>query len=454
MKLLFLVFFYCCSLFAWEGAYVTKPQDFYPVCGNTYLELKNLPPLRDQGYYGTCYAHSSMLLLEHLRCSKSSNPVACYAERGSVLHLARYFNTTSEDMIKIGGDATTILSRFGRDRKLSKEDCAPYSAWMNLSGHYAMERSGLKVSPSDKNEVDYFYYISEQIRLGKATQEAKTCWAQDIVEAGVQENVDDVMKILNEANNLNWKELRYKIMVPEKCKQDMLTYPDYEITTYPKRYGGQRTVRGIRNYIFQNLKNGNPVEVSFCAEKDSEGKCGYHSSTVVGQRHVCDKNSCRSQFKIQNSYGRAWQESYDNGWVDSENLSQQMLEHESLNLTSIVPKGQKLNEKLEAPYFQASPVKRDSGFNTLREEGLSAIKSNEVCWRVKESDIQLLKTDPANVKSDDRRIDSRPEPTPPDKRPNVGPREKGKLYRCKGPNGDNYFGDQWIDGWDCKEVKI
>lgn len=97
MKFLLLAFI-STSVFAFNP-YQIKPAGYSPAC-DSKIEVPNLPPVRDQGRYGTCYAHSSVLLIEHLRCSGKPDPQACYANKGSVLHLAAFQNYLN-DQIKI-----------------------------------------------------------------------------------------------------------------------------------------------------------------------------------------------------------------------------------------------------------------------------------------------------------------------------------------------------------------
>lgn len=424
---LFWLFLVVSSLTYADTVYRLKKSNEQPVCGQTNIVLNNLPPIRDQGSYGTCYAHSSVLLLEHLRCSKSDNPLMCYQEKGSVLHLARFQNSDSNDAIKIGGDAEKTLTNFKIHRQLSKETCAPYEAWENLSHKYKDEIKKLNLPPVLRHETDYFFYISDLIR-SNATTEQKECWAQEILDAGVNQDFQDIFKILDQARNLSWEELRYKILVPTGCMDTPLKYPEYEIVKYPNVYNHKKTFKEIRDQVYRSLAKGYPLEVSFCATKDSDGKCfGHHSSTIVGQRHVCSKEICRLQFKIQNSYGRGWQFSNDDGWVDAENLSQHM-DGNYLGLLTTLPKGEELDDSLVAPYFTKLP---NSGKTLL-----------DNCWKVNENDLELISEDKTTPRIS------------PKTNTQTAPRESGKFYSCRGPNGEFYSGDTTIAGWNCKEIKI
>lgn len=358
MKFILLLFF-TFSAFAVD-AYKIKPGGYSAICDNSHVVVSNLPPVRDQGSYGLCYAHSGILLLDHLRCSTSPSPDACYAEPGSVLHLAKF--QSSETKIEVGGHTGQVLTNFLGTKKLATEKCAEYDDWKNLDQHYQEERRQLPVSQRDLPEMDYFYYISKRLKQN-AGKEELSCWAREIVDAGVNQNISDVMAVLEKGRNMNWKELRYHILVPKSCLAKTLSYPDYTVHSYPS-YSEQKSFKGFRDFIFRALSLGVPVEASFKAEEN-----GYHSSTITGQRHVCDKSKCELQYRIQNSYGKSWQEYNDDGWVNAENLVNLMGEY-SLGVMAILPKGKSLNQKISSPYYVSSPLNPKYSFS-----------SSEQCWK-------------------------------------------------------------------------
>lgn len=326
--------------------YQIRPPGYSPVCDKSLVVVTNLPPVRDQGSYGVCYAHSGMLLLDHLRCSTSQSPSLCYSDQGSVLHLAKFMNEGNK--IEMGGHAGQVLSRFLNTKKLSTERCAEYDDWKKLDQHYQEERRNLSVFQRDLPEVDYFYYISKRLK-GNAGRDEMSCFAREILEAGVNQSMTDVMAILEKGKSLNWQELRYEILVPKNCLQSAVTFPEYTVHSYPS-YREEKTFKGFRDFIFSALSQNVPVEASFKAEDN-----GYHSSTITGQRHVCDKKRCELQYRIQNSYGKSWQEFNDDGWVNAENLVSLMEEY-SLGVMAILPKGKNLSKTSVSPYYVSSPL--------------------------------------------------------------------------------------------------
>jgi hypothetical protein len=219
------------ALFIITHAYAVDPYKmrtpgYEPVCDPSKVELKNLPPVRDQGNYGLCYAHSSHLLLEYLRCSNSSDPSKCYASQGSLLHLARFNNTRSEDLIRIGGIPKNIFTNFSANRNLAPESCAEYEDWKNLDQYYRDERKLLGSNATERNEVDYFYYVSNRLK-NNASPGEKSCFVDDLVGAGLSQSAQEIMDILNRGKDLSWEELRYELLVPQSCRMTpILFYPN------------------------------------------------------------------------------------------------------------------------------------------------------------------------------------------------------------------------------------
>ncbi len=418
---------------AFEVAYVTKSNGMIPVCDRSYLELKNLPPVLDQGSKGLCYAHSSLLLLDYLRCSKTSSPTSCYQDKGSVLHLARFDQAMGQE-IEIGGIPGNVLSNFRYHKsKLAKEECAPYSKWFELDDLRREELNKLNLPSKLEGDRDYFMYLSSRLE-GNVSYEDKTCFADEILGTGIKLNTEEIMNILNKSKEMSWKELRYKILVPESCLKNTISYPDYKIITYP-RGKQKRDFKGIRDHVYRSLMKGYPVEASFCAEKDSDGICGYHSSTIVGQRQICNQQDCRLQFRLQNSYGKSWQEYNDNGWIDAENLSSLIADH-SMTLNTILPDHESLDMALATPLYSNSPVSRNSNQVSLSNKGKEDLFGNESCWDISSGSYTQVQPERNPINS---------VPTP------LKPTEPGKkvIYVCKG-EGKTVFSDSPQPGMECK----
>lgn len=398
--------------------YKKKGSGFMPVCDNTKLELKNLPPLRDQGRFGLCYAHSSLLLLEHLRCSNNPNPSECYNNKGSVLHLSRYHNTATEERIRMGGDPRSVLTRFNQDKKLATEVCSEYEDWKKLDALYKDERKKLMMPDSERDENDFFYYISRRMKQNTATEGDLTCWANDLMKAGVNQNLQDIMAILSRGKEVNWQELRYQLLVPKSCLKSMIQYPDYTTHIYPT-YKDQKSFKGYRDFVFRALSQGHPVEASFKSSAN-----GYHSATITGQRHVCDGAKCEYQFRIQNSYGKSWQDNNDDGWVNAEHLTS-LMNDPSMGLTVILPKDKAPNTTLVAPYYEKSATSKGT------------YSAAEKCWKIPAKAQQY---------ADDSNRSAPTRPSTP------APKGEKGVWKCT-KGGKTIFGEYQIDGAECKKIQ-
>lgn len=340
------------SFHVWSASpYKLKSFSEIPVCDNTYIELSHLPPVRDQGTLGMCYAHSSVLLLDYLRCGKSLDPDNCYKERGSVLHAASFDIRSG---IHISGTPTMLLSLFREKRQLATESCADYEAWKNLEKDYRSEIKGLKLGKENQYKADFFYLISQMNKT--ATDEERLCWAQDIVSAGVHQDLENILAILKNSKASYASDLRYKILVPSQCSKNMITYPEYKLTVYPPLME-KKTEKGIKDFVFRTLSAGAPLEARLCVTRKKDKCLLGHSLAITGQRYICSKSSCRQEFRVQNSFGQGWQKKNNDGWIDADKFIEHM-EGPGLGLMAILPKDMALDTSLENPEYSENPVNK------------------------------------------------------------------------------------------------
>lgn len=289
------------------------------VCDDSYLELKNTPPIREQGSIGICYAFSSLLLLEHHKCAQETDPQKCYSQnRASAVDMSKFMKSKSANEVTIGGDPITVLNRFKSTRKLVNESCTYLDNWKKLG--------------YEPNYEDFFHQIHTAIVNG-ATNDEIMCFAQEMN----QQNLGDVIELYQTlllANRMSAGRLRTEVLYNKNCAAPDVNFPEYKLHTYPQ-YPQKKTNQGIYNFIKSSLDSSSPVEVSFCAEKDVQGQCYYHSTVITGMRNVCSLKGCTVQYKIQNSYGKAWQDMHDNGWVSSEKINESIINTSGLYLNSI-----------------------------------------------------------------------------------------------------------------------
>lgn len=303
--------------------YEIKSSGESVVCDDSFLELKNTPPIRDQGSIGICYAFSSLLLLEHHKCSKEANPQSCYSSnRASAVDMSKHFKTKAENEIRIGGDPITVLSRFSTQRQLVNESCTHLDNWKRLG--------------YEPQYDDFFHQIHAAIEQG-ASNDDILCYAQDLNKQSFG-TVDDLYQTLLKAKNLSAGQLRSEVLYKRDCTAPPISFPAYQLHTYPT-HREKKSNQGILNFVKANLDSSNPVEVSFCAAKDENEKCYYHSTVITGMRNVCSSRGCQVQYKLQNSYGRSWQDMHDDGWVNSTKINESIINTTGLYLNSITSPG-------------------------------------------------------------------------------------------------------------------
>lgn len=70
------------------------------------------------------------------------------------------------------------------------------------------------------------------------------------------------------------------------------------------------------------LKSGNPLTFDDVCLNYSNSKCTQtHSLVIAGYRKMCKSDgTCRDVVKVQNSFGKDWQEQNADGWLDAETL--------------------------------------------------------------------------------------------------------------------------------------
>ena len=312
-----------------------------PVCDPSYLELQNLPPLRDQGAIGICYSFSSLLLLEHLKCSKAGDPQECYRQsRASAVDLTKFYKGKEYNQISVGGEPEKLLRNFSKTRSAANDACTYFDAWARL--------------PYSQPFEDFFHQMQTDLSSG-FDDSMLTCHAEDMARQNMG-NVQELLNLMNAGRNLTVEELRSKFLYKKNCQEPNISFPAYDIHRYPA-YGSLANNDGILKFVKGNLEQQRPVEVSFCAEKNSNGQCYYHSTTIIGMRNVCDTTGCNVQYRLQNSYGKTWQDNHDDGWVNSKLINQSIISTSQLSLTSISPKGTKPNTQNSYQQHQKIPFK-------------------------------------------------------------------------------------------------
>ncbi len=313
----------------------------------TDLLVKNMPPVRTQDTLGVCYAFSASAILEHaickdekLDCRNLSND-----QRPSVLDLARY--ATSPTKIKDKTDPNSYPKVIGNRRtfgmdiiinmfnteSVSKESCAPFDNIVSKAKSLEEQRSDEeKMWLQFRNAYDMYKIKSkdcEQCALDYATTTGKDLQ----VSYNLKTNNLEMLKAFASAT---YEEFLFRALVPENCgkigKRIRFFTPDKKIGVWPLEDTKKPNYDVAIVKLKEQLTNDRPVLVNSmctlerstpeCAQTTSNGlESGGHGLVITGYRKMCNKSGkCYDAVKVHNSWGQAWQDANNDGWVEAKTL--------------------------------------------------------------------------------------------------------------------------------------
>lgn len=342
----------------------TLSKDFSKVENNSMIAVPNMPRVLSQDDAGICYAFSAKTLYDHAIC-KSRNIGDCAAstnnQTASALDIVRFRNNLvtkyneeikqknierakkgqpplkpiTEDEIDTsdrfnyegldlerGGDTAYALQNILQVGSVIKESCAPFDKMVSQLQDPAQAKS-----VNDKMWSDFKKQFQD-VKSGKSNAESATkkLRANYCIEAPEA----DVLSAFSQDTYDNFLD---KLLIPDECwdaKNSTSPKGDWSMDIFPRK----DTPKNERNYqtslkkLKENLSAGQPIAISFCSEEPLNAKSVKqckpglgHSVVIAGYQRRCDsKNSCRDVVKIQNSWGKSWQEANDDGWVDAKTL--------------------------------------------------------------------------------------------------------------------------------------
>lgn len=347
-------------------AYINKGRG-YNVSLGTQKTVSYIPAIRDQDSVGTCYGQSATVLLENYLCRTRSASCGRGELYLSALDVSSY-DSYGKNSIPEGGFVSSILKNIKRspDNYLAREECAPYQVLAEMNR--LRDQNGL---------TDKFEYLEERFLAYKKSNNKALqieCFAKEIKsQFYLDANLQKIMDAFTYAPSA--EQFRYKLLIPEKCHQKLgqekpIRIPAYNIGAFPKRnetFTKESTKEIIEKLIFNNI----PVNINFCATEEYHDKasgrmtCGLHAVVISGTRQVCNKyNICKKQFKIQNSYGKSWQQYNDDGWVMADKLASQILKFRKYSryepaVSWITKPNQKLKSLPRNPAFKADTLDVD-----------------------------------------------------------------------------------------------
>ncbi len=311
-------------------------KKIYKVVGDT-IALSNMPPVRNQSSVGICAGFAAATLIEFSNCQATGKPCGNLTddEKASAIDLLRFSfdphkgqDTMRPDYNKglIEGNLVRflLLGAFTTER-IAKESCAPFTQFTD----------GIE-NPDDQvglwNRYEKLYERTKQLN----TQDESQCQAEALKIKNEFNLVGNERDIIRSFGSETYSIFLDRLLVPESCgvrKNALKLQGEWGVGVFPKgdTFSAGQSDKQKQEIIVNEVKRvmtdlGRPVAIGFCADMpfDSKVKCTHgHSVVLKGYRLACKKrapNDCRPVFQVQNSWGEAWQEEHDDGWVFADEL--------------------------------------------------------------------------------------------------------------------------------------
>lgn len=347
---LFLVILWSSSSFPAEeicyntNPYVQLPGYSYEVKEETKI-VKNLPKVRSQDSIGACTGFASWVLAQHYLCAKKG--VSDCANPPPDIDISPYSLLTSTysanlDNSKVsgpksetifGGNTEDNLESLIQNGVLMPESCMSSD---QIANKFPDSKTNQKIQFHTENLIKDYYLKMLELKKSNKNNKSSTeggicteCIVNEIQKSyGVSIVKEDLRKSFEKYNENFRMFLDYLLF--KKCEDNLIDMTDYKMRTgqYPEKFklGYKYDPKEALVKIKEQLDNDIPVAINaICACKyEKSNKCGGHSVAVVGHKTVCknygSKDSCRTLIKVQNSYGKEWQENNNDGWVDAETI--------------------------------------------------------------------------------------------------------------------------------------
>ncbi|MCM2324161.1 MAG: hypothetical protein NDJ90_12950 [Oligoflexia bacterium] len=309
-----------------ETLFPPVPKEFR-IFKDKVVELKNLPPVRDQDGVNACGIFSTASLLEFHRCRVKRIPCrnTKVDERISALQLASLDEAAGSPGIHEKVGPREILETIAKNRtRLVPEKCAPFD---QLLATIRLDGEEVKLDQvRGMNVLRDLYQDSRSNHSCEAcVQKLQTTLANQFGAVGKQLQAD-LPRLAEALRQASFEEFAYRLLIPPHCLAKAEPPPPFERHSYPATVNDKADKKVFRDILVGNLKRGLASEATLCVQPDKTKGCGLsHSVLVVGSREMCGLKGCRLSFKIQNSWGKTWQEKNEDGWIDGEWLLDRMM---------------------------------------------------------------------------------------------------------------------------------
>lgn len=313
----------------------TKFGKGFEVQKNSEIVIANMPRVLSQDTLGLCYSYSAAALLtaENCRIKKADCSKIPDSEVFSPLDMARFGqdadgeNTYSSSYrgIRDGGPAahTLEIGAFFVGSAASQECASLDKLLTKLGGSKNYEKAQDVVFKKLKESYQGFKKIDPKCEkcLNDFFATARDTTLNNL------EVKNDNLALLKAFSEDSYEKFFDRLVLPRECaRAKNMAFYEGKNSTKMNIFPNEERTASVSESVQKTkevLSRGHALLVEgVCMDEKPAKECkNSHALVINGYRRVCDKaKNCYDAVKLHNSYGQAWQDAFDGGWVDAESF--------------------------------------------------------------------------------------------------------------------------------------
>jgi hypothetical protein len=305
-----------------------KIDNSYQEVPESRHEVANMPKVRSQDSSGACSGLSSAAVAQHYVCEakkldcqnlspeQTISPFSMLSWMETNRRLNEPHEVDRHTNIRFNNPGWMALSNAAetkRDFSFDSDSCYPFDQFANKYGSN---------EAAVKKMIDKFEnYYNKNKTEGTICED---CLKEDLKkDLLISAQADDLKQALSKDT---FGEFLYRVVF-RNCPTFIKVKPSPKFNSYPQNDDAK--YEDLIGKIKEVMTEGRPINLSgICplmvdkkCKRGKSGKPASHDVVISGYRKMCKPSgACRDVLKIHNSWGQAWQDQYDGGWVDAESL--------------------------------------------------------------------------------------------------------------------------------------
>lgn len=308
---------------------VPTPQNALVIKDGSTQEVANMPNVEDQDSLGTCHGFSSACVLQEYLCSQrqwdcqnlpdtkkvSGLGMAAFDKQSEAGDPTVYDNYKAINLE--GSGASDLLNSVGLAKKTYSNACHPFDQIVS------------KFSGNERAMSEFFHKLEVDAKYAAPEPGQKTeggLCSDCLVKDAAMLNVDNakMLAAIKNVHDKTFDQFLYSIFL-DQCTDLLAIVPKAEVHIFPNNPDKQpsnykETIAKIHDFLSTSK---HPINLDgVCLIGTATNCTERHSVVIAGYREICKAGNvdCHESLKIQNSWGKTWQNEYDGGWVDAKTL--------------------------------------------------------------------------------------------------------------------------------------